>query len=1157
MKVRRIFGMMLVALMLLAACLCASAEERINPAYEYYYQQLTPNQQAIYRLVLEAPHQTEKYTLKLPENGYSLEKVRKELHPAIESVKMDHPEVMAWLFSVADWSYDASRNAVTFTLTCQRFYDPEDQMCAEKLLDKIVAAANPEWDRYTKAWFVSNVVQAALDYDPVAEGSFYTENGKADYYNSNILCINNGYAVCEGFSQLYKVIADRIGLPCVVVGSVSHAWIHVLMEDGNWYGQEPQNPVYLQGASTLPNSDMYELYDGFFGGGEMTNVRQPERTIDDYLFSGASVDPGSVDLTQARLDASSGKLVFEYTVNVDGTTCTITGFSGKESGDLVIPEVLDGYTVTAIGNSAFTYADFEGRLVLPDSIEKIGEQAFNGCARLSGQLILPSELKTIENAAFAGCSGFTGEIVFNNKLQRIARAAFGFCGGLTGSLMLPDSIVELEHSSFFVCNGLDGILHIPEGIHEWSAYYVDMCDNLSGFDVSPGHPSFCVADGILYSKDMTRAIQCVVAQTGAVVIPEGVITIGNQAFYRCEKITSVSLPSTVKRIEEWAFAITRGITEPIALPEGLEFLERHAFQGCSGIQDLVIPGGVQLAEDGGVFDGCEQLTSVIIEDGLTTLPTGTFNLCTKLSHVYLPSTITSINDTCFYGIYGIKIFGKPGSAAEMFVNSEAGKAQRAVFCPVADKYVLFDDEISLSLLEADNSRTHQLTIAPYLPVDAVVWASEDEAVATVKNGLVTGVSVGQTVITATFGETKLRCPVVVHDGIQISADGKTLIKVSEHYTGELVIPEGVERIAQLAIVDVEGLTGIIFPNTLTTLDYQAVCRIGYPITMKSLVLPESVLYVSDIAFENCRAALLQYPVNAVVGERAFSMCSIETLEIPEGVTELPQRVFYNGSIIHCYLPASLTYAPINTFEHGWVGTFYIYRDTYAEEYLQKLQVRYPEMGFNVVHLEQEKPAGDVNEDGRVDIYDALLVLQYNAGWDVELYNGDMDGDGVVSLEDALKILEICLNGDMTKMLRALETMLRDMSITPLVITEQPVDEYVEIGAQAKYEVQVNGEAPTYQWYINRNDGKGWCKLNGAVYASCETAAVTLQNNGDQYRCVITDVYGNELVSDVAAVHVVTNLPMTGDAAEPLLYVLMMLTSIASLLWLGKNKIARE
>ena len=207
---------------------------------------------------------------------------------------------------------------------------------------------------------------------------------------------------------------------------------------------------------------------------------------------------------------------------------------------------------------------------------------------------------------------------------------------------------------------------------------------------------------------------------------------------------------------------------------------------------------------------------------------------------------------------------------------------------------------------------------------------------------------------------------------------------------------------------------------------------------------------------------------------------------------------------------------------------------------------------------KEVPNGDADANSEIDVYDALRILQYLAGWDVEIdtFNADANADGIVTIDDALLTLEYCFDGDMPKAVRALQAMLRSMSINPLQIEKRPTDQYAVIGQRAQFAVAATGDGLTYQWYINCNDGKGWLALTNATRATWVTSAVALSNDGHQYRCVVTDVYGNEITSDAAVLHVVLELPNTGDGADPALWLVMVMLSAISMTFMFKRRIIR-
>jgi hypothetical protein len=105
-----------------------------------------------------------------------------------------------------------------------------------------------------------------------------------------------------------------------------------------------------------------------------------------------------------------------YSVNSDGKTCTITGIGTCTDEDLKIPSVIDGYKVTAIGDKAFEYCIYSPSLtnvIIPDSVCKIGQQAFRSCTRLVG-VTVGNGTTTIGSRAFVGCSSLTSITVGSN-----------------------------------------------------------------------------------------------------------------------------------------------------------------------------------------------------------------------------------------------------------------------------------------------------------------------------------------------------------------------------------------------------------------------------------------------------------------------------------------------------------------------------------------------------------------------------------------------------------------------------------------------------------------------------------------------------------------------------------------------------------------------
>lgn len=120
--------------------------------------------------------------------------------------------------------------------------------------------------------------------------------------------------------------------------------------------------------------------------------------------------------------------LFGYSINTENNYVTITGYNVGLSGDIVIPDTINGLPVKAIGSNAFENATITG-VVIPDSVTSIGGYAFNNCRSLTSVTILDS-VTSIGSDAFGSCSNLTS-VTIPNSVTSIGRYAFENCTGLT------------------------------------------------------------------------------------------------------------------------------------------------------------------------------------------------------------------------------------------------------------------------------------------------------------------------------------------------------------------------------------------------------------------------------------------------------------------------------------------------------------------------------------------------------------------------------------------------------------------------------------------------------------------------------------------------------------------------------------------------------
>ena len=126
-----------------------------------------------------------------------------------------------------------------------------------------------------------------------------------------------------------------------------------------------------------------------------------------------------------------------------------------------MPDTVTSYTVRPgvkeIYDSAFSYNDTLTEVILPVSLEKIGDYAFNECVNLKtinlGEM---SNLKTIGNRAFRRCYGLE-TLELPSSLTYIGPAAFSSCENLTSSLVIPAGVTVIEEHLFEGCYKLSGV----------------------------------------------------------------------------------------------------------------------------------------------------------------------------------------------------------------------------------------------------------------------------------------------------------------------------------------------------------------------------------------------------------------------------------------------------------------------------------------------------------------------------------------------------------------------------------------------------------------------------------------------------------------------------------------------------------------------------
>lgn len=133
----------------------------------------------------------------------------------------------------------------------------------------------------------------------------------------------------------------------------------------------------------------------------------------------------------------------------------------------------------------------------------------------------------------------------------------------------------------------------------------------------------------------------------SITIPNSVRSIGYGAFYECERLTSVVLPEGITSIGYDTFSGCISLTS-ITIPSSVTSIGGNAFSNCTSLKNISIPAKVR-SIGFGAFCGCKRLTSIIIPEGVVILEGSTFSDCEKLTSITFPKSLKTIGDDAFWG----------------------------------------------------------------------------------------------------------------------------------------------------------------------------------------------------------------------------------------------------------------------------------------------------------------------------------------------------------------------------------------------------------------------------------------------------------------------------------------------------------------------------
>ena len=324
---------------------------------------------------------------------------------------------------------------------------------------------------------------------------------------------------------------------------------------------------------------------------------------------------------------------------------------------------------------------------------------------------------------------------------------------------------------------------------------------------------------------------------------------------------------------------------------GVTNLQNDAFSGCRNLTAVHLPESLDYIGSG-VFENCLGLTSMVIPDAVYYIGGQAFSGCANLASVTLPDSLTSLSNQLFENCTSLKSINIPASVTGIdygaFIGCTAltsivipGKAivgwNAFAGCTGLETAVMLDGVSGIGFGSFTNCSALKTVAIP-------------DTVASIGTHAFSGCSSLESV--AIPGKVT----VIEQCTFQNCANLKSV-----------TIPETITSIGNSAFEGCSSLTGLTLPQGITRIADNTFYNCT---SLKSLVIPKDVTYIGRYAFDNCAAlTCLEIPAGVTeIGDGAFIGCSgLKSLVIPAGVTAIPEAAFSGcGNLTRLELPERIT-----------------------------------------------------------------------------------------------------------------------------------------------------------------------------------------------------------------------------------------------------------
>ncbi|MBQ3364571.1 MAG: leucine-rich repeat protein [Muribaculaceae bacterium] len=356
----------------------------------------------------------------------------------------------------------------------------------------------------------------------------------------------------------------------------------------------------------------------------------------------------------------SGDMSFPSIVTYNGITYSVTSIGDYAfSYSSRLTNVNIPTSVTSIGDHAF-YNSGITSIFIPTSITSIGDGAFSCCGKRTNIIVadgnniydsrdncnaiietatnklivgckntvIPASVTSIGNYAFSSCKDLTS-VNLPTSVATIGNYAYEYCNGLA-SVNIPTSVTSIGDCAFYSCSGLTNI-YIPSSVFSIGDGAFSGCSKVDDIIVASGNPYYDSRDNC--NAIIESATNTLLSGCKNTVIPNTVNSIGNNAFLLCG-LTNIVIPNSVTQIGNCAF-LGSGL-KSITFGDSVIHIGDYAFSLCDGLYSITLPNTVKYIGCSAFYE-CMNLTSVTIPKSVNFIGDEAFHYCTGLTCINVES----------------------------------------------------------------------------------------------------------------------------------------------------------------------------------------------------------------------------------------------------------------------------------------------------------------------------------------------------------------------------------------------------------------------------------------------------------------------------------------------------------------------------------------